>query len=73
MLRREENKLAFQGLEQCKDPLKFLRMTGLSDLDDATLLGALLDMKAYLRKDGVMEELNNKGREALRVIAARKK
>ena len=72
MLRRDLKKLAFQGLEASKDPVKLLRMTGYIDLDDATLLGALLDMKAHMRSDGVMEELHNKGREALRVLAARK-
>jgi len=73
MLRRETDKMAFQGMNPCKDPLKILRMTGFSAMDDATLLGALLDMKAHVRKDGVMEDLHNKGREALRVLAARKK
>jgi len=72
MLRREENKLAFQGLDAAKDPLKLLRMTGFNTLDDATLLGALLDLKAHMRQDGVMEDLHSKGREALRVLAARK-
>jgi len=72
MLRREPNKLAFQGMEPASDPLKLLRMTGFNTLDDATLLGALLDLKAHMRTDGVMEDLHNKGREALRVLAARK-
>jgi len=72
MLRREPDKLAFQGMEPAKDPLKLLRMTGFNTLDDATLLGALLDLKAHMRNDGVMEDLHNKGREALRVLAARK-
>jgi len=72
MLRREQDKMAFQGMDPAKDPLKILRMTGFSTLDDATLLGALLDLKAHLRKDGVMEDLHSKGREALRVLAARK-
>lgn len=72
MLKRIPGKLAFQGMDPSKDPVRTLRMTGLADLDDATLLGALLDMKAHLAKDGVMEELHNKGREALRVLAARK-
>jgi len=72
MLRREPDKLAFQGMEPAKDPQKLLRMTGFNTLDDATLLGALLDLKAHMRKDGVMEDLHNKGREALRVLAARK-
>jgi len=72
MLRREPDKLAFQGMDPSKDPLKLLRMTGFNTLDDATLLGALLDLKGYIRKDGVMEDLHNKGREALRVLAARK-
>jgi len=72
MLKRESDKLAFQGMDPSKDPVKLLRMTGFNTLDDATLLGALLDMKAHLRKDGVMEELHNKGREALRLLAERK-
>ena len=72
MLRREQNKLAFQGLDPAKDPLRTLRMTGLHELDEATLLGALLDLKAHMAGEGVMEGLHNKGREALRVLAERK-
>lgn len=72
MLKREQGKLAFQGMDPAKDPARMLRMTGLHDLDDATLLGALLDMKAHLIKDGNMEDLHNKGRGALRVLAERK-
>jgi len=72
MLKREPGKLAFQSMDPAKDPLRTLRMTGLHQLDDATLLGALLDLKAHLSKEGVMEELHNKGREALRVLAARR-
>ena len=72
MLRRDPSKLGFQNTEASKDPMKLLRMTGFHTLDDATLLGALLDLKAHIQKDGVMEELNNKGREALRVLAARR-
>ncbi len=72
MLKREQNKMAFQGMDPSKNPVKMLRMTGLDALDDATLLGALLDLKAHLRQDGVMEELHNKGKEALRLLAERK-
>jgi hypothetical protein len=72
MLKREQDKLGFQGMDPSKDPVKLLRMTGFNTLDDATLLGALLDMKAHMRKDAVMEELHNKGREALRLLAERK-
>lgn len=72
MLKRVPGKLAFQGMDPAKDPVRMLRMTGLHELDDATLLGVLLDMKAYLAQDGVMEDLHNKGREALRVLAQRK-
>lgn len=72
MLKREPGKLAFQRMDPAKDPVRMLRMTGLHELDDATLLGALLDLKAHLGKEGVMEELHNKGREALRVLAARR-
>lgn len=72
MLKREQNKLAFRGMDASKDPIKLLRMTGFNELDDATLLGALLDMKAHLRGDGVMEDVHNKGREALRLLAERK-
>ena len=72
MLKREQNKVAFQNMDPSKDPVKMLRMTGLDALDDATLLGALLDLKAHLRQDGVMEELHNKGKEALRLLAERK-
>ena len=72
MLKRVPGKLAFQSMDPAKDPVRMLRMTGLHELDDATLLGALLDLKAHLAKDGVMEELHNKGREALRVLAERK-
>jgi hypothetical protein len=72
MLKREQDKLAFQNMDPSQDPLKLLRMTGFNTLDDATLLGALLDLKAHLRKEGVMEDLHNKGREALRVLAERK-
>ena len=35
MLRREPDKLAFQGIEPASDPLKLLRMTGFNTLDDA--------------------------------------
>lgn len=72
MLKREQNKMAFQGMDPSKDPVKMLRMTGLDALDDATLLGALLDLKAHLRQGGVMEDLHNKGKEALRLLAERK-
>ncbi|MBF0249771.1 MAG: conjugal transfer protein TraD [Alphaproteobacteria bacterium] len=72
MLRREKDKLGFQGMDPAADPVKILRMTGFSNLDEATLLGALLDLKAHMKADGVMEELHNKGREALRVLLARK-
>lgn len=72
MLKRVPGKLAFQGMDPAKDPVRMLRMTGLHELDDATLLGVLLDMKAYLAQDGVMEDLHSKGREALRVLAQRK-
>ena len=72
MLRRVPGKLEFQGLDPAKDPMRTLRMTGLHELDDATLLGALLDLKAHMAKDGIMEDLHNKGREALRVLAERK-
>jgi hypothetical protein len=71
MLKRESGKLAFKGMDPAKDPLRTLRMVGLHDLDDATLLGALLDMKAHLTKEGTMEDLHNKGRQALRVLAER--
>lgn len=72
MLKRTPGKMAFQGMTPAKDPARLLKMTGFADLDDATLLGALLDLKAHLAKDGVMEELYNKGCEALRVLAERK-
>lgn len=72
MLKRETDKLAFKNTDPAKDPARMLRMTGLHELDDATLLGALLDLKAHLAKEGVMEELHNKGREALRVLAERR-
>lgn len=72
MLKRSADKMGFQGMDPAADPTKLLRMTGFHALDDATLLGALLDMKAHMQKDGVMEELHNKGREALRLIASRK-
>lgn len=72
MLKRVQGKLAFQGMDPAKDPVRILRMTGLGDLDDATLLGVFLDIKAHISQDGVMESLHNKGREALRVLAERK-
>ncbi|MCW8914364.1 MAG: conjugal transfer protein TraD [Magnetovibrio sp.] len=73
MLKRNADKLGFQGMDASKDPLKLLRMTGFNTLDDATLLGALLDMKAHMKQEGIMEGLHNKGREALRLLAERKK
>ena len=72
MLRREAGKLAFQGLEPAKDRERLLRMVGLNFLDEATLLGALLDTSAMLKTEGTMEALHNKGREALRVLHQRK-
>jgi len=72
MMNRNTDKLGFQSMDPVKDPVKFLRITGFNALDDATFLGALLDMKAHMLQDGVMEDLNNKGREALRVLAGRK-
>lgn len=72
MLKREPGKLAFQNMAPAKDPVRMLRMTGLHELDDATLLGALLDMKAHLSQEDVMESLHNKGREAMRVLSERK-
>ncbi len=73
MLKRSPDKMGFQGMDPCADPTKLLRMTGFNTLDDATLLGALLDMKAHMKQDGIMEDLHNKGREALRLLAERKK
>jgi len=72
MLKRESGKLSFQGMDVAKDPLRILRMVGLHELDDATLLGALLSMKARLSQPSNMEDAHNKGREALRVLAERK-
>lgn len=72
MLKRDSDKLAFKNMDPAKDPLRTLRMTGLHELDEATLLGALLDLKAHLTKEGTMEDLHNKGREALRVLAERR-
>jgi len=72
MLKREQGKLSFQGMDASKDPLRMLRMVGLHELDDATLLGALLDIKAHLSQPGNMESLHSKGREALRVLSERK-
>ena len=72
MLKRSSDKMGFQGMDPAADPTKLLRMTGFNTLDDATLLGALLDMKAHMQQDGIMEDLHNKGREALRLIASRK-
>lgn len=72
MMKREQGKLSFQGMDAAKDPLRMLRMVGLHELDDATLLGALLDIKAHLSQPGNMEDTHNKGREALRVLAERK-
>ncbi|MEG3617125.1 conjugal transfer protein TraD [Magnetovibrio sp. PR-2] len=72
MLKRSSEKLGFQGKAPAADPTRLLRMTGFNNLDDATLLGALLDMKAHMLQDGNMEDLHNKGCEALRLIAARK-
>lgn len=72
MMKREQGKLAFQNMEPAKDPLRMLRMVGLHELDDATLLGSLLDIKAHLSQPGNMENIHNKGREALRVLAERK-
>jgi len=72
MLKRDQNKLGFQGMDPSADPLKLLRMTGFNTLDDATLLGALLDIKGHMKKEGIMEDLHNKGREALRLLAERK-
>jgi hypothetical protein len=72
MLKRDPGKLAFKNMDPAKDPLRTLRMTGLHELDEATLLGALLDLKAHLTKEGTMEDLHNKGREALRVLAERR-
>ncbi|MBL4614245.1 MAG: conjugal transfer protein TraD [Magnetovibrio sp.] len=72
MLKRDGDKLSFQGMDPSKDPAKILRVTGLNTLDDATLLGALLDIKAHMRQDGVMEDMHSKGREALRLLAERK-
>lgn len=72
MLKRDQNKLGFQGMDPSADPMKLLRMTGFNTLDDATLLGALLDIKGHMKKEGIMEDLHNKGREALRLLAERK-
>jgi len=72
MLKRDPSKLAFKNMDPAKDPMRTLRMTGLHELDEATLLGALLDLKAHLGKEGTMEDLHNKGREALRVLAERR-
>lgn len=72
MLKRDSSKLAFKNMDPAKDPMRTLRMTGLHELDEATLLGALLDLKAHLGKEGTMEDLHNKGREALRVLAERR-
>ena len=72
MLRREPNKLSFQGIEAAKDRDLLLRMAGLQYLDEATLLGALLETKAALKPAGAMEAVHNKGREALRILQQRK-
>ncbi|MDH5189167.1 MAG: conjugal transfer protein TraD [Rhodospirillaceae bacterium] len=72
MLRRQADKLAFQGLEPAKDRERLLRMVGLNHLDEATLLGALLETSAILKPEGSMEAIHNKGREALRVLHQRK-
>jgi len=73
MLKRSTKALGFDGLEPSKDPVKLLRMTGMTNLDDATLLGALLDMKAHMQGENVMEGMNAKGSEALRLLAERRK
>ena len=68
MLKRDQNKMAFQNMDPSKDPVKMLRMTGLDALDDATLLGALLDLKAsdlteddYNRMAELIDEARRKG------------
>lgn len=73
MLKRSEKGLGFEGLEPSKDPMKLLRMTGLTTLDDATLLGALLNLKTQMVGDNVMEGHYAKGTEALRLLAERRK
>ena len=73
MLKRSEKALGFEGLEPSKDPVKLLRMTGLNNLDDATLLGALLNLKSEMAGENVMEGHHAKGTEALRLLAERRK
>ena len=72
MLRREKDKLAFSGFAPAADRERLLKVAGLYHLDEATLLGVLLDAKARLQGENVMESIHNKGREALRVLHARK-
>lgn len=53
--------MAFQGLEPAKDRERLLRMVGLNFLDEATLLGALLDTSAMLKTEGTMESPSQQG------------
>ena len=66
MLRKEQDKLAFQGMDPAAEPLRLLRLAGLSNLDEATMLGAFLETAAILKKDPTaMERSHNHGREAI--------
>ncbi|OEJ63646.1 conjugal transfer protein TraD [Magnetovibrio blakemorei] len=71
MLKRETNKLGFQGHPACDDPLRVLRVVGMDNLDEATLLGMLLDAKSYIKQEGVMEHAYNKGAAAIRILSSR--
>lgn len=73
MLKRANDKQGFVGLEVCSDPMRLFRVSGLHTLDEATMLGMLLDMKAYIKGQGVMESYHQKGCEALRVLSSRRK
>lgn len=73
MVNEPKPALKLAGTEPAKDPARLLKIAGLSELDGATLLGALLEIAGSLKADpNRLRAVQAKGAEALRIIAEKR-
>ena len=71
----KHSKLQLPGNAPAEDPARIVKIAGLGDLDEETLLGALLNTAVRLREGypNSLHESQAKGAEALRILKERAK
>ncbi|MCW8951623.1 MAG: conjugal transfer protein TraD, partial [Rhodospirillales bacterium] len=74
MAEEEKIQLAIKGTLPTKDHTRLIKVAGLGELDDATMLGVLLDIASHLKQNHptAINAAHEKGRAALRILAERR-